>query len=100
MQKITDEEYDRAGKIAQEYIDASNINFIDLSASTIKQADEFLSEVYIKWRNGEMEDLVAYSIGLFLEGEPIHHLMSVSVYPLCDIWFHMQDDSLDTIKKS
>lgn len=98
MQTITDNQLEIASKKAEEYLQESNINLTDLGQTNINICDKFLTDVYKKWQNNEIEDLVAHEIGQTFEGEPIHHLMKTSVYPLCDIYHHLEKDDLDTIK--
>ncbi len=99
MVGFSDNDFIVARGKATQYIGRYKIGLLDLSPSNIDKVDKFLTKVYKDWRAGKLEDLVAYEIGCILEGEPIHHLMTVSVYPLCDIAHFLDSGEINKIKK-
>lgn len=100
MAKITDKQLNKSTKDAEVYLTKFGLDLTDLSEVNVQRCNQFLKSVYSDWRSGKIPDLVACSIGEMLEYEPIHHLMSVSVYPLCDIYFHIGNGDLKSIKNS
>jgi hypothetical protein len=95
----TEKQLQEASKKAKTYLDNSNIDFLDLSQSNVEKVDEFLRNVYKDWKLSKIDDLTAYEIGSYLEAEPIHHLLETSIYPLCDLWFHVDRGDFDEIEK-
>jgi len=100
---LTEKEIDialeKARKIAESYIEKSGLNLLDLSESNSEKVDKFLKNVYKDWKLSKIDDLTANAIAEILEGEPIHHLLKISVYPLCDISHQYYQGNVSVVRK-
>lgn len=65
----------------------------ELSPKNVKKADKLLESFYADRKAGKIDDYTAAVVGDIFESEPIHHLMSVSIYPLADLsnYLHQKD---------
>lgn len=98
MNLFTDAQMEKFSEEALTYIKKRNLDFTNLSAENVSKTDTFLTRVYKEWYAVELPDMVAYEIGNIFEAEPIHHMLKTSVYPLCDILFHLESGDLESIK--